>query len=189
MTGEFKGESRITGTYHLGEQIKDVIPGQATETVNYRDGQQFVRDEMGEEIHHFHNVVMHEETKHVNYKAEEANIIEIVKPKYIDLVVENPVENRIYVDKEVIKRVEVPITKVVEKEVIKEIKVEVPVTKVVEEVIEKRVEVPVEKIIEEPVYVEEIVEVPRFITIEEKVDQPYEVYRDVTEDIDFNDIH
>ena len=67
-----------------------------------------------------------------------------------------PVEK--IVEKEVIKevRVEVPVEKIVEKEVIKEVRVEVPVEKIVErEVIkEVRVEVPVEKIVE----VEKVVE-------------------------------
>ena len=67
-----------------------------------------------------------------------------------------PVEK--VVEKEVIRevRVEVPVEKVVEKEVIREVRVEVPVEKIVEkEVIrEVRVEVPVERI------VEKIVEVP-----------------------------
>ena len=67
-----------------------------------------------------------------------------------------PVEK--IVEKEVIKevRVEVPVEKIVEKEVIKEVRVEVPVEKIVEKEVVKevRVEVPVEKI------VEKIVEVP-----------------------------
>ena len=61
------------------------------------------------------------------------------------------------VEKEVIKevRVEVPVEKVVEKEVVKEVRVEVPVEKVVEkEVIkEVRVEVPVERVVERVVEV------------------------------------
>ena len=72
-------------------------------------------------------------------------------------------------------RVEVPVEKVVEKEVIKEVKVEVPVEKIVEKIVEKevRVEVPVEKIVEVPVekIVEKIVEVPVEKIVEREVEK------------------
>ena len=53
-----------------------------------------------------------------------------------------------------------PVEKIVEKEVVKEVRVEVPVEKIVEKVVVKevRVEVPVEKIVEK--VVEKVVEVP-----------------------------
>ena len=73
-------------------------------------------------------------------------------------VAEDPPPVERIVEKEVVKevRVEVPVEKIVEKEVVKEVRVEVPVEKIVEKEVVKevRVEVPVEKI------VEKIVEVP-----------------------------
>ena len=74
------------------------------------------------------------------------------------------------VEKIVEKRVEVPVEKIVVKEVpvevekIVEKRVEVPVEKVVEKVVEKRVEVPVERVIVKEVPVEKIVE--RVIEVE-----------------------
>ena len=77
------------------------------------------------------------------------------------------------IEKEVIKevRVEVPVEKVVEKEVVKEVRVEVPVEKVVEKEVVKevRVEVPVEKVVEKEVVKEVRVEVPVEKIVEKEV--------------------
>ena len=79
-------------------------------------------------------------------------------------VAEDPPPVEKIVEKEVVKevRVEVPVEKIVEKEVVKEVRVEVPVEKIVEKEVVKevRVEVPVEKIVEKEVVKEVRVEVP-----------------------------
>ena len=84
--------------------------------------------------------------------------------------IEVPVEK--IVEKEV--RVEVPVEKIVEKVVEKEVRVEVPVEKIVEKVVEKevRVEVPVEKIVEKEVRVE--VPVEKVVEKEVRVEVPVE---------------
>ena len=88
------------------------------------------------------------------------------------VVKEVPVEK--VVEKEV--RVEVPVEKVVEKIVEKEVRVEVPVEKIVEKIVEKEVrgEVPVEKIVEKivEVPVEKIVE--KIVEKEVRVEVPVE---------------
>ena len=77
------------------------------------------------------------------------------------------------------ERIEVPVEKIVEKVVEKEVRVEVPVEKIVEKVVEKevRVEVPVEKIVEKVVRVEVPVEkiVERVIEV---APPPQEVVRE-----------
>lgn len=77
------------------------------------------------------------------------------------------------VEKEVVKEIKVPVEKIVEKEIIKEVTVEVPV-EVIKEV-EKIVEVPVEKIIEKEtikeVPVEKIVEKEVFVENKEKINE------------------
>ena len=88
-----------------------------------------------------------------------------------------PVEVEKIVEKEVIKevRVEVPVEveKIVEKEVIKEVRVEVPVE--VEKIVEKevikevRVEVPVEKIVERVI---EVAPPPRRVVTAEVLEEP-----------------
>ena len=90
------------------------------------------------------------------YRLHELAVDQDPPPVEKIVVKEVPVEKIVekIVEKEV--RVEVPVEKIVEKIVEKEVRVEVPVEKVVEKIVEKevRVEVPVERI------VEKIVEVP-----------------------------
>ncbi|MBO7684011.1 MAG: DUF4339 domain-containing protein [Kiritimatiellae bacterium] len=78
----------------------------------------------------------------------------VVKEVPVEKIVEKVVEKEV--------RVEVPVEKIVEKVVEKEVRVEVPVEKIVEKIVEKevRVEVPVEKIVEKVVEKEVRVEVP-----------------------------
>ena len=86
------------------------------------------------------------------------------------------------VEKEVIKeiRVEVPVEKVVEKEVIKEVPVEVE--KVVEKIITK--EIPVEKIVEKEVPVEVIKEVEKEVIKEVPVEVIKEVEKEVIKEVE-----
>ena len=94
-------------------------------------------------------------------------------PERIEVPVEKIVEK--VVEKEV--RVEVPVEKIVEKVVEKEVRVEVPVEKIVEKVVEKevRVEVPVEKIVEKVVEKEVRVEVPVEKIVEKVVEKEVRV--------------
>jgi len=95
------------------------------------------------------------EDKHVDDEwqpNEKITYRDVIVPKEVHISVEVPVEK--IVEKEVIK--EVPVEKIIEKEVIKEVIKEVPVEKIVEKEVIK--EVPVEKIIEKEVPVEVIVE-------------------------------
>ena len=93
-------------------------------------------------------------------------------PRVVEKVVEKKVE--VPVEKIVVK--EVPVEKIVEKIVEKRVEVpvekivvkEVPVEKIVEKIVEKRVEVPVEKIVVKEVPVEKIVE--KIVEVERPVE-------------------
>ncbi|MBR2838079.1 MAG: DUF4339 domain-containing protein [Kiritimatiellae bacterium] len=106
------------------------------------------------------------------YRLHELPVDSDPPPVVREVPVEKVVEK--VVEKEV--RVEVPVEKVVEKVVEKEVRVEVPVEKVVEKVVEKevRVEVPVEKIVEKVVEKEVRVEVPVERIVEKVVEVPVE---------------
>ena len=99
--------------------------------------------------------------------------VEVPVEKVVEKIVEKQV--KVPVEKIVEKRVEVPVEKVVEK--IVEKRVEVPVEKVVEvsvdRIVERRVEVPVEKIVEK--IVERRVEVPVELKVEKIVEKIVEV--------------
>ena len=88
----------------------------------------------------------------------------VVKEVPVEKIVEKVVEKEV--------RVEVPVEKIVEKVVEKEVRVEVPVEKVVEK--EVRVEVPVEKVVEKVVEKEVRVEVPVEKIVEKIVEVPVE---------------
>ena len=89
----------------------------------------------------------------------------VVREVPVEKVVEKVVEKEV--------RVEVPVEKIVEKVVEKEVRVEVPVEKVVEK--EVRVEVPVEKIVEKVVEKEVRVEVPVEKIVEKVVEKEVRV--------------
>ena len=115
------------------------------------------------------------------YRLHELPIDRDPQPETVEVPVEKVVE------KIVEKQVKVPVEKVVEKIVEKQVKVpvekivekrvEVPVEKVVEKIVEKRVEVPVEKIVEVSVdrIVERRVEVPVEKIVEKIVERRVEV--------------
>ncbi len=98
------------------------------------------------------------------YRRHDMRVADDPPPAVVEKIVENRVE--VPVEKIVVK--EVPVEKVVEKVVEK--RVEVPSEKLVEKVVEKRVEVPVEKIVVKEVPVEKIVEK----IVEKRVEVPVE---------------
>ena len=118
--------------------------------------------------------------KIVEKVVEVEKCVEVPVEKVVEKIVEVPVEK--IVEKEVVKevpvevekRVEVPVEKIVEKEVVKEVPVEKIVEKIVE--VEKRVEVPVEKIVEKEVVKEVPVEkiVEKIVEVEKRVEVPVE---------------
>lgn len=99
--------------------------------------------------------------------------VEVPVEKVVEKIVEKQV--KVPVEKIVEKRVEVPVERIVEK--IVEKRVEVPVEKIVEvsvdRIVERRVEVPVEKIVEK--IVERRVEVPVELKVEKIVEKIVEV--------------
>ena len=105
-------------------------------------------------------------------------VVEKIVEKRVEVPVEKIVVKEVPVEKIVEKRVEVPVEKIVVKEVpvekvvekVVEKRVEVPSEKLVEKVVEKRVEVPVEKIVEKVV----VKEVPVEKIVEKIVEVPVE---------------
>jgi hypothetical protein len=110
------------------------------------------------------------------YRRHDMRVADDPEPTVVEKIVEKRVE--VPVEKVVVK--EVPVEKIVEKIVEKRVEVpvekivvkEVPVEKIVEKIVEKRVEVPVEKIVEKVVVKEVPVEkiVERIVEVERPVE-------------------
>ena len=143
------------------------------------------------QIRHDAHINYSDVSKDVYFAKEHAHINEIIKEKFIDIIVEKPVPRERIVEVVYDVYIEKPVEKIIEKEVIVEKVVEVRYDKIIEVPIEKIVEVPIEKIIEKPVYIEEIFEIPVEVIIEDEVEYITEniVYDDKIVEIDQRDIH
>merc|ERR1711935_378039 len=134
------------------------------------------------EAHRYQPQIRHTDiNKDVHFSHEQAHVNEIIKEKFIDIIVEKPVPRERYVDVPYDVYIERPVEKIIEKEVI--------VEKIVERHYDKIIEYPIEKIIEKPVYIEEIFEVPVEVIIEDEVIYESEniIYGDVVQEIDERD--
>merc|ERR1711957_1125920 len=129
--------------------------------------------------------------KDVFCNYEQVHVNQIIKEKFIDVIVEKPVPVERFVDVPYDVYVERPVEKIIEKEVVTEKIIEIITDVIIEIPIEKIVEYPIEKIIEKPIYIEEIFEIPVEVIIEDEVIYETEniIYVDSVVECEEHDVH
>jgi len=129
--------------------------------------------------------------KDVFCNHEQVHVNQIIKEKFIDVIVEKPVPVERFVDVPYDVYVERPVEKIIEKEVVTEKIIEIITDVIIEIPIEKIVEYPIEKIIEKPIYIEEIFEIPVEVIIEDEVIYETEniIYVDSVVECEEHDVH
>jgi len=167
------GESRVVDTHVVSRNVVNTYDNALPET---RTQQHFTYSNVAKDVY------CNQEKVHVN---------EIIKEKFIDVVVEKPVPVERIVEVPYDVYVERPVERVIEKEVVTEKVIEIVTDKIIEIPVEKVVEYPIEKIIEKPIYIEEIFEIPVEIIIEDEVIYETEniIYEDSVVQCDANDVH